>query len=236
MSTESTIFTDTSTTTEAAPVVTTPKTTLPPEVAEFIGEGKKYSSEQVALASIPFAQKHINTLEQELHSIKEELNKRRTTEELLTELKSGYTQPTETPVRNEITQEQVAQLVSNAIEQKELKAKASSNIQSVIDTFIAKYGDKDKADVMYNTIAKDSGLTITDLNRLASTSPSAVLKLAGISNVTPSDFVTKPNSTVNTQALQPNDTSKLSARLTGTTTKDLVSAWKNAGVKIGKQV
>ena len=62
---------------------------IPTEAAELVGDGKKYQSVEDALKSVPHAQKHIQTLESELASVKEELTKRRTTEELLDEIKSG---------------------------------------------------------------------------------------------------------------------------------------------------
>ena len=69
---------------------------IPTEAAELVGDGKKYSSVEDALKSVPHAQKHIQTLESELATLKEELMKRRTTEELLDEIKSGV-QPKENP-------------------------------------------------------------------------------------------------------------------------------------------
>ena len=69
---------------------------IPTEASEFIGSGKKYQSVDEALKSVPHAQKHIQTLESELANVKEELLKRRTTEELIDTFKSDY-QPEYTP-------------------------------------------------------------------------------------------------------------------------------------------
>ncbi len=69
--------------------ISSPKIELPPEVLEFVGEGKKYSNPVDALKSVPHAQKHISTLEAELAQTKTELEKRRTAEELLNEIKSS---------------------------------------------------------------------------------------------------------------------------------------------------
>ena len=67
---------------------------IPTEAQAFVGEGKKYQSPEDALKSVPHAQKHIETLESELALVKEELTKRKTTQELLDEIKSGA-QPVE---------------------------------------------------------------------------------------------------------------------------------------------
>ena len=71
-----------------------PQFEIPTEASELVGSGKKYTSVEDALKSVPHAQKHIQTLESELATLKEELTKRRTTEELLDEIKSGI-QPRE---------------------------------------------------------------------------------------------------------------------------------------------
>ncbi len=73
-----------------------PQFQIPTEAADFVGDGKKYNSVEDALKSVPHAQKHIQTLESELAAAREELAKRRTTEELLDEIKSGI-QPQATP-------------------------------------------------------------------------------------------------------------------------------------------
>ena len=78
-----------------------PQFQIPTEAVELVGEGKKYSSVEDALKSVPHAQKHIQTLESELATLKEELSKRKTTEELLDEIKSGI-QPQATPAGTEL--------------------------------------------------------------------------------------------------------------------------------------
>ena len=94
-----------------------------------------------------------------------------------------------------------------------------------------KFGDR--AEEAYINIAKESGLTIQQLNVLASSSPGAVLKLAGLS-VSQSTSAPTSQGTINTQALsQNNQQTSLSSRVPkGATTKEMVNAWKTAGEKI----
>lgn len=202
---------------------------IPTEAAELVGDGKKYSSVEDALKSVPHAQKHIQTLESELAAAREELAKRRTTEELLDEIKSGI-QPQVTPAGAEFDQDKLLQLVSQTIEQKEKQKSAKTNAESVASKFTEKFGSK--AEEVYNTVAKESGLTVQQLNSLAATSPKTVLKLAGLEGVS-APVAGKPNSTVNTEAIgSKTDPNQLSARVKpGATTKDLVNAWKIAGEK-----
>lgn len=204
---------------------------IPTEAAELVGDGKKYSSVEDALKSVPHAQKHIQTLESELAAAREELAKRKTAEELLDEIKSGI-QPQVTPAGSEFDQDKLLQLVDQTLEQKERQRAAKTNAESVASKFTEKYGQK--AEEVYNTVAKESGLTIQQLNSLAASSPKIVLKLAGLEGVS-APVAGKPNSTVNTEALNNTkvDANQLSARVKqGATTKDLVNAWKIAGEKV----
>lgn len=203
---------------------------IPTEAADLIGDGKKYNSAEEALKSVPHAQKHIQTLESELATLKEELSKRRTAEELLDEIKSGI-QPQATPAGTEFDQDKLLQLVDQTLEFKERQKSAKNNAESVASKFTEKYGNK--AEEVYNTVARESGLTVQQLNSLAASSPKIVLKLAGLEG-TSAPVAGKPTSSVNTEALnQKVDPSQLSARVKqGATTKDLVNAWKIAGEKV----
>lgn len=237
MTTEQTVFTTSTEVPVIPPVVVSPTTTiLPQEVLELVGTGKKYATADAALASIPHAQRHIATLEAEALQLKEELAKRKTTEQLLEEIKqNGLSQGTTTPSTG-ITQETVTQLVTQTLENRDAQQRAQDNINIVTSVFKEKF--LDKAEEMYIKVAKESGLTIKDINRLAETSPGVILKLAGLEQKQNTTPVTKITSSVNTETLKPTDpNAPLSARVArGGSTKDLLNAWKIAGQKVGKQL
>ena len=202
---------------------------IPTEAADFVGQGKKYQSVEDALSSVPHAQKHIQTLESELAEVKDELTKRRTTAELLDEIKSGIV-PQDTLEPVQYNQDNLEQLVSQALENRDVQKTAHHNAKSVAAQFTEKYADK--AEEVYNSIAKENGMTVEQLNSLSATAPGAVLKLSGLEKS--SQGIEKSSGTVNTEALQstPKDKSGLSARVKqGASTKDLVDAWKIAGEK-----
>lgn len=212
-----------------------PAIQLPQEVTEFVGTGKKYSTVEDALKSVPHAQKHIQTLEQELAQMKEELTKRKTTEELLDEIKSGVPQVA-TTTQVGLDQDSVTQIVTQAIEQREIQRTSQQNINTVINTFNEKFGEK--APEMYEKIAQESGLTVTTLNKLAATSPSAVLRLAGLDGKQTVTTPAKIGSSINTESI-PSGTNnqQLSAKVKPfASTKDLVNAWKIAGEKVKQQL
>ena len=210
-----------------------PKFEIPTEALDFVGEGKKYKSAEDALKSVPHAQEHIKTLEEEMAQLKEELTKRKTTEELLDELKSGNQPMEDTPQGVELDQDRIMQLVNQTIEQKEKQSKAKQNAQTVASKFTEQYGAQ--AESAYNQIAKDAGLTVEQLNNLAATSPNVVMKLAGFE--TKSTPVGKPSSSINTQALNNTAKPELSAKVPkGASTKDMLAAWRNAGEKVKSQL
>jgi hypothetical protein len=207
-----------------------PQFQIPTEASELVGAGKKYQSVEDALKSVPHAQKHIQTLETELANVKEELSKRATTEELLQEVRSGLTREAP-PQAVDFDQNRLSQIVEQTLDNKEKLRVAKSNAGSVVSKFTEKYGEK--AEEAYLTIAKESGLTVQQLNSLAASSPGAVLKLAGL-GTQQSTPVATPQGTVNTQSVGNTQTNaNLTSRVPkGATTRDMVSAWKVAGEKI----
>jgi hypothetical protein len=206
---------------------------IPTEAAELVGDGKKYQSVEDALKSVPHAQKHIQTLESELAAARDELAKRKTAEELLDEIKSGI-QPKNDIPSAEISQDKLLEVVNQTLEAKERQRTAQQNARSVAEKFTEKYGDK--AEEMYKTLARESGLSEQQLNELSARSPGAVIKLAGFVTTQP-NIPSRPSSTVNTESLKANSNpAELSARVKqGATTKDLVNAWKIAGEKVKQQ-
>ena len=207
---------------------TPPTFTIPTEASDLVGEGKKYSSVEEALKSVPHAQKHIQTLESELANLKDELVKRKTAEELLDALKSNV-QSENTPPSVEFDENKLVAIVNQSIEAKEKAALAKQNAQSVVSKFTEKFGEK--AEEAFITLAKDTGMSVQQLNTLASTSPKVVIKLAGLGegNERPP---ASSNGSVNTQTMN-NQPKELSAKVPrGATTADMVNAWKAAGEKI----
>lgn len=213
----------------AEPVVPNPapSITLPQEVAELVGEGKKYKSAEDALKSIPHAQSHISKLEEEMAQMREELAKRKAAEELLEELKStGFKQEPTTTKSDPVDIEQV---VAKVLTQKEAQAKAQENQKQVVKAFDGKYGDK--GEEMYVKLAEESGMSVAELNLLAARSPKALFKLAGFESK--ESVPGKTQSSVNTEGFKQESSNNLSAKVPkGATTKDVLQAWRNAGEKV----
>lgn len=228
MTTEPTPFGATTPNNEVTPQVSTP--IIPPEVAELVGQGKKYATVEEALKSVPHAQNHIKTLTEELQAAKAELEKRRTAEQLLDEIKSGI-KPVEQPSTSPISPDSVAQMVQAVLTQKQQQEVSTKNLELVTGTFSAKFGEK--AEEVYISLAKENGMSVEHLNMLSKEAPAAVLKLAGL--VEPTKVAGKLDSSVNTSSMKQQTPNDLSARVEkGGSTKNLVSAWQRAGQKVGK--
>lgn len=214
---------------EPNPAPVTP--TIPPEVSEFVGEGKKYKSMEDALKSIPHAQSHIQKLEDELAANRAVLEKSRAMEELLQELRQQKSneQRTEAPTQ---LQPQVPVDVDKAVEEalnrKEIERQAKQNAAVVIDAFKAAYGDESKT--KFEELASETGLPMSALNNLARTSPDAVLKLAGLTKKS-GGFVPHSTSSVRPGAVNESPEVSAKVKMVGSSTKDAVQAWRNAGVK-----
>jgi len=220
--------------TEAPAVSSTPTLNIPTEVVDLIGDGKKYKTAEEALRSVPHAQKHISTLEEENARIKAELEKRRTAEELLEEIKGGFKQDQGQPPKAEFDPSMIEQTVANLLSRKEAQNTAKSNVNLVVNAFTGAYGDATKAEEAFVRLANEAGMTVPMLNQLAATSPTAVLKLAGIDKKVQEPAPSKTSSSVNTESFakpQPTEgSSKVS--MVGASTKDVLRAWNNAGSKV----
>jgi len=207
---------------------------IPTEAQDLVGEGKKYSSAEEALRSVPHAQNHIQTLESELAELKSELSKRKTTQELLDEIKSGVKPAEHTTQEVGLNQDTIMELVNNTLKQNEQKKTAQANASQVASKFSERYGSN--AESVYNSLAKDLNLTPQKLNELAATSPNLVLRLADLEPNVQTN-VPKTSSSVNTEALTANKPkAEVSAKVPrGASTKDLVNAWRAAGEEIKQQ-
>ena len=128
-------------------------------------------------------------------------------------------------------------MIAQTLGQAEAQKISKANIDKVTSTFQSKFGEK--AEEFYIKLAQETGMSVQYLNNLSATSPSAVLKLAGLDSKPTQPITTKPTGgSINTEAFNSNNTGvqEGSARVRqGASTRELVAAWKNAGAKVGKQ-
>jgi hypothetical protein len=224
---------------DQAPVaseVVTPSPTqpdqLPPEVLELVGEGKKYRNAADALKSIPHAQSHIAKLEEEADTLRKELERAKAMEDLLEEFKRQGSVPAsaspQAPASAPKDPVDIDSKVEEILQRKQAEAVAKQNANTVVEAFKKSYGEE--AEGRFVKLSEEVGLPVEVLNQLAMTSPEAVMKLAGIKK---DSAVARPTSSVNTAGQFNSNQQELSAKvpMVGASTKDVLNAWRIAGIK-----
>lgn len=151
---------------------------VPPELAEYVGEGKKYKSVQDVHKAFPHAQSRIATLEEENARIKAELEARKSTEALLEDIKKDIVPQNVVTPTPQVQMPDISSVVRQELERSEKEKLARTNQLEVVNKFKESFGDQ--AEVQFNKLAADLGVPIASLNALASSSPLALYKLAGI--------------------------------------------------------
>ncbi len=209
---------------EATPTPTSAPTVpaeLSPELAELIGEGKKYANVNVALASLPAKEAHITTLEGQITSqeqIKELLEEAKANRAKGTPAEQVGTSQTDVPamVRHELAVDR-----QNQIRQ--------DNIIKVNKAFMAKYGKE--SDEAFNKLAAENGMTTEAFLDLGRASPAIVLKIAGISGQTVP--VGGLKTSVNTAAALTDVTpTAVSSKVENVAdSEQVLQGWKNAGIR-----
>jgi len=165
-----------------------------PDLSEWIGEGKKYKTQEDALKSVPHAQKHIQNLEEsysslqaELEALRAEAQKREGMEEVLKRLEQRESQATEPQVQESqgaqpsvdpaSLEELVASRVPELFNQYQTQQKQEQNLASVQDELLKRYGDKAKEALAGK--AQELGISVQDLKEMSMKSPKAVLAYFG---------------------------------------------------------
>jgi hypothetical protein len=220
---------ETPATTDTIATFTTPA--LSPEIAALVGEGKKYATVDLALASIAPAQAHIEKLEAAANS-------RETVETLLEEIKINQAKGTTAPEKVGLGQNDVDALINQRLAQREVHQTQTTNVDTVQDAFVSKFG-VENANIAYAKVAKDANLSVLQLHEITKAAPAIVLKLAGLATTAP---ITggKIESDVNTQSLDTNNadgtlSAKVDPKLIGNS-KAHAAAWQNAGVNARKKL
>ena len=189
---------------------------------------QKYTDVTAALNSVAPSQEHIAKLESEMATMKEELSKRKTAEEIMSTIESQAQTSQELPSSPAVDLSQLESLVDTRFQAAESQKAQSANTESVSSKMSEVYGDK--AEEMFYKAGADNGLSMQALNQLAATSPKAALKLAGVGESTASPMLGKTQSSVNTEAMSTTHNVDVpSAKVpVGATTNDMVNAWRNA--------
>lgn len=232
MSDQTTIFEATPAETPAEPTPSVEPTATPDTYGNLLSgitdsEGRqKYSDVEKALSSITPAQEHISNLENELDELRGELASRQTADEVLKEIQNGPTAVT--PAKTDaVDPRQITDIVNNALQEREAHNAIETNQSKVATELELNYGDK--AESVYLAKARDLGMTPSQINALAGTSPAAVLSWF---KQTPEVTPPKTMPTVNSQSLAAPAPSEYKSVMGASSTAEIVSAWRKSGERV----
>lgn len=165
---------------------TAPSTTASP-FQDLVGEGRKYRTLEDFRRSFDEKEQYIKQLEEENHGMRGELRKMDNNsgeiKALMDEIRTSKNSPSDsntTSSGDQLTKEDIAELVLQSITQVEQDRTASQNVNNVNEELIKRYGDLDKASEAVKSLADTIGLPVQTLKQTAAQSPSAFYKLMGI--------------------------------------------------------
>jgi len=154
----------------------TDNTSQDDRLAEFVGDGKKYATAEAALASVPAAQEHISNLETELQTLRDEVSKGKTMEDVLQEIKVARTTETSTtiPVAPEVVDSAAIEgMVDSRFDQRVKVGAEQKNLNAVNSQMTERFGTK--ASDVVSSKANELNMTVDQLKDIARTSPNAFL-------------------------------------------------------------
>ena len=197
------------------------------------GDRQKYSNVETALKSINPAQEQIKTLNEENERLKEQVAKSTQFDEILQKL-GDKSQSQEHPPQTTQTfdDSKLDEILDNKLTQRQQQLVANENVATVMQTFKDKFGDK--AESVYNQMAADNGIGGDTLRDLASKSPQAVLKLAGLDKAQGRSTPSVTTQTHRTEPLNHDDAPSARIKMVGASSNDMVTAWRNTAALVNQ--
>jgi len=199
---------------------------IPDSVKDLVGPGKKYPTLEAALNSIPHAQSHIATLEQEMKELRGSAGQGVSQEELLSTVKELLDQERKTHGTSaQVDEAAISGLFDREFEKRKEKEIADANEKVVLQAMRNKYGDK--AEEMYAQRAKELGVGSGFLTAVVRKSSDAALQLLELEKPKTAD-VTATKGSINTAALPTNTQSVQKPRsvMNGATTGQMIEEWR----------
>lgn len=189
---------DQSNATESAEPATTAVEDLLTSIVDESGS-PKYRSVEEAIKGLAHAQEHIKKIQTENQTYRSELDKRRTAEEVLEEIKASTTR--EERPSEQVEPDAIYDLIDKRLEARSQQEVFKRNTDLVNDKLVQKFGEKAK-DVV-NSKAQEMGISTDTLKKLSAESPIAALALFGFNEQKGDMPVSKPANDVNTETFNP---------------------------------
>lgn len=178
----------------------------------YVGEDKKYKTEEEALKALHYSQEYIKQLEEENKKAREEISSREALEDLIDQISnrvnnvdesnSGNHSGNEMSERvnanehnNAMSKDEIAEIVKAALHQEQQKSTFDKNIDTVAKTLEDQWGPGYRA--LMSNKARELGMSEEALLNLAGTSPNAFLAAVGANTRQQSSNAAPPRSNVN---------------------------------------
>ncbi len=187
---------------------------------------QKYADVNTALTSIPHAQTHIQSLENQVAELNEKLNKFGGMEEMISRMQATQETNPEQPSVNSLDEASIAALVEQTITQKETAKVAQANEAAFSKSLIDKYGEKAK-EVLDGKV-QQLGISETALQQLAQQSPEAALQFFGDNAQTASQSTIPTNTVQNLTAPAAPDKKDAALKSLMGGSDPLISKWREA--------
>lgn len=213
---------------QAAPLTVT----LPDNVKDLVGPGKKYATVEKALEALAPSQNHIANLERELKELREGQQGGVDLDTVYATVQDLLAKERETRVAPTVDESSLAGVVDRALTAAQQKAEATRNVAVVKEQLTKMFGDK--VNEKYKAKAEELGVGVAFLNDLAARSPKAVLEFfGGKPNASPA----RTHSSINTEALntRPQPPAQGESVMNGASTKKVTDAWQRIKSKYDGQ-
>jgi|TARA_Y100000310_G_scaffold75259_2_gene71517 hypothetical protein len=180
-------------------------------LADWVGEGKKYATEEEFVKAFSHSQAHIITVEKSYGDLKSDLDKRLTVEELVTKLQTPQTTPSPAGESSETTEtttpgpstDELAELVNTTVDarigdftKEQLEVANETTVSREMRT---RFGSDQSVATVLQAKAKEVGLSIADLQNIAKQNPKVFLSMFPVGSGSGS---TQTTSSVNTDGEQ----------------------------------
>lgn len=170
----------------------------PSAVGELVGEGKKFTSVEALAIGKMEADNFVDQLKREAKELREELDKRLTSEEALAKIQEQSKISAENTTQT--SADEIADLVKRTVHDMSAADIAKANVLKADAILAEKYGDK-RGEVVAAK-AKELGVDVSFLEDAAAKSPSAFLGMIGLSSPASAPNTTASTAgSVNTDAL-----------------------------------
>jgi hypothetical protein len=198
----------------------------------------KYRDVQTALEALKYSQEYIPQIKTDYEKVKEEAEVLKREVERLKNIEQSVEQlasqqaAEQRPPAKVVSGEEIAQLVEQALTQRESLAVQKANSSTVVNACQQAFGAE--AEKVFYTKAAELGLSANEMNALASKSPDAVLELLGLKRKEKQDSNFKPNAQtqINTSGYQPQNQSYIGKNtkpvILGASSEELLSEQTNA--------